>query len=303
MAIPDYQACMLPLLRNAEDGTEHLFSSTIIEISDHFNLTQQERVALLPSGAEEIIKNRLGWARWHLKIAGLIQNGKRGYYQITQRGQELLAENPADITIKLLRRYPEFVQAINGPRQEGNVIAQPEEHPINMTPQESLEYGYQKLTENLVSDILENIKLCSPSFFEHLVVELLVKMGYGGSMREAASIVGKSGDAGIDGIIKEDKLGLDAIYIQAKRWDSVVGRPEIQKFAGALLGQKAKKGIFITTSTFTKEAWEFPKNIEAKIVLIDGEKLAELMTENKLGVSIVSTYEIHKVDTDYFVEE
>ena len=216
---------------------------------------------------------------------------------------ELLKTNPVAISSKLLQQYEEFNEFQNKPSQKPALPDPTEDHPTYSTPEEALDYGYQKLTESLSDEILEKIMKCPPSFFERLVVELLVKMGYGGTLKEAASIVGKSGDGGIDGIIKEDKLGLDAIYIQAKRWESVVGRPEIQKFAGALMGQKAKKGIFITTSNFTKDANEYAKGIEAKIVLIDGAKLTSLMIENDLGVDTVLTYQIKKVDLDYFEEE
>ena len=203
---------------------------------------------------------------------------------------------------KFLHQYDEFNQF----QKKTKIKHTQEDFEPNQTtyptPEEALEYGFQKLTENLSEEILSKIMSCSPTFFERLVIELLVKMGYGGSLKEAANIVGKSGDAGIDGIIKEDKLGLDAIYIQAKRWDSVVGRPEIQKFVGALDGQKARKGIFITTSGFSKEAIEYAKNTTVKVVLVDGERLAELMIENNLGVSTAMTYEIKKVDSDYFDE-
>jgi len=302
MAIPDYQSCMLPLLTYASDNFEHKFSDAVEALSIQLQLTKEECEELLPSGTQRVIANRIGWARTYLKKAGLLSDPKRSYFQITQHGKDLLQTRPVSITTKDLYQYDEF----NAFREKSNHKDENEPHTndstLFSTPEEALEYGYQKLTENLADEILENMMTCSPTFFERLVVELLVKMGYGGSLKEAASIVGKSGDEGIDGIIKEDKLGLDAIYIQAKRWGSVVGRPEIQKFAGALLGQKARKGIFITTSSFTKEATEYVKSIEAKIVLIDGDKLTKYMIENNLGISVVTTYEIKRVDSDYFEE-
>ncbi len=303
MSIPDYQTCMLPLLKFASDGKAHRLTDAIESLSSFFNLTTDEREAVLPSGTQFIMANRVGWARTYLKKAGLISDPKRGLFQITERGQALLRSNPLEINTKFLQQYEEFNDFRNKTRAK-SIQEEPEtEHPTYSTPQEALEFGYLKLTENLSDELLEEIMTCSPNFFERLVVELLVKMGYGGSLKEAASIVGKSGDAGIDGIIKEDKLGLDAIYIQAKRWDSVVGRPEIQKFVGALDGQKARKGIFITTSSFTKEAVEYAKNTTVKVVLVDGDRLANLMIENCLGVSTTQTYEIKKVDTDYFEED
>ncbi len=302
MPIPDYQACMLPLLKYAGDGEVHRFKEAVEAVSDSFNLSEEERNELLPSGTQFLIANRVGWARTYLKKAGLLSDPKRGYMQITDSGNDLLQSIPDSITTKYLERYESFQEFRNKSNVKSNDSLTDDSEQYT-TPQEALEYGYQKLMESLSDDLLDSIKSCSPAFFERVVVELLVKMGYGGSLREAAQVVGKSGDAGIDGIIKEDKLGLDTIYIQAKRWDGVVGRPEIQKFAGALLGQKARKGIFVITSYFSKEAIEYASNLETKIVLIDGIKLTELMIETGLGVSTVDTFLIKRVDTDYFVEE
>lgn len=303
MSIPDYQTCMLPLLQFAGDGEAHKLSDAIQVLATNFKLSQTELEELLPSGTQAVFANRIGWARTYLKKAGLLSDPKRGHFLITDRGKDLLKTSPKEINTKFLRQYEEF----NEFQRKSNSKAVPEEptsgHPSYATPEEALEYGYQKLTENLSDEIHEKIMSCSPAFFERLVVELLVKMGYGGSLKEAASIVGKSGDAGIDGVIKEDKLGLDAIYIQAKRWETVVGRPEIQKFVGALDGQKARKGIFITTSSFTREATEYAKGTTAKVVLIDGERLASLMMENDLGVATIMSYEIKRVDSDYFDDE
>jgi restriction system protein len=304
MSIPDFQSCMLPLLELASDGAEHKVAEAVEKLSDRFKLTAEEREALLPSGTQYIIANRIGWARSHMKKAGLLVDPRRSHFQITDRGRELLAARPKSVGMKDLKKYPEYIEFLNKTNAKESPEYAGEEHAAHSTPEEALEYGYQKLTESLSDEVLEKILSCSPAFFERLVVELLVKMGYGGSLKEAAaSVVGKSGDEGIDGIIKEDKLGLDAIYIQAKRWQNVVGRPEIQKFAGALMGQKAKKGIFITTSGFTKEALEYGRGIDTKIVLIDGEQLAKLMIDYNLGISTVQTYAIKRVDSDYFDEE
>ncbi len=302
MSIPDYQALMLPLLGLAEDGKEHSLSDAIKNLTEYFNLSEDEHSVLLPSGTQTILYSRVGWARTYMKEAGLLEIPKRGCFRITDRGKELLGENPKHINVKLLNRYEEFVsfRSAHKPKTEEKLQ---EEADSFGTPEEALEYGYQKINESLSEDILTNVKSCAPSFFERLVIDLLVKMGYGGSRKEAGEVLGKSGDAGVDGIIKEDKLGLDVIYVQAKRWDNTVGRPEIQKFAGALLGQKARKGIFITTSNYSSDAIEYAQNIENKVILIDGKRLGELMIEYSLGVSAVAAYEIKRIDSDYFIEE
>ena len=298
--IPDYQTCMLPLLKYAADNKEHKLADAVEDLSNQFGLTVEERKELLPSKTQEVIFNRIGWARTYMKKAGLLEDTRRGVFKITERGQAVLGENLERLSTKYLRKFDEFNEFQKkhnekDSKSESDVISE-------ATPEEMLESGYTKLSENLVDDILVNIAKCSPSFFEHLVVDLLVHMGYGGSFSEAAQVVGKSGDEGIDGIIKEDKLGLDTIYIQAKRWKGVVGRPEIQKFAGALLGQKASKGVFITTSSFTKEAEEYASSVDRKVVLIDGQKLASLMIEHNVGISTVRTFEIKRIDSDYFEE-
>jgi restriction system protein len=303
MAIPDYQTLMLPLLKIAADEKEHSLKEALDVLSKEFDLSADELSELLPSGTQTIIYNRIGWARTYMKKAGLLTAPKRGYFQITERGKELLQKNPGKINVKLLNQYDEFI-SFRATHRTKDIEGTPEEKSDEFgTPEEALEYGYQKIVSNLSEEILSAAKECSPLFFEKLVVDLLVHMGYGGSRKEAGEVLGKSGDGGIDGIIKEDKLGLDIIYIQAKRWENVVGRPEIQKFAGALLGQKAKKGIFITTSGFTQEALDYAENLENKVVLIDGERLAQLMIAHNLGVSTVTSYEIKRMDSDYFVED
>ena len=295
MTIPDFQAIMLPLLEYASDGKEYL--------ADVFNLSDEERKELLPSGQQTVFDNRVGWARTHLKKAVLLEYPKRGFFQITERGKDLLIQNPTKINIKFLNQFPEHIEFLNS--KKDNDKSEPEIIEISeTTPQESIEFGYQKIRKELELELLNRVKSCSPDFFERLVVDLLVKMGYGGSRRDAGRAIGKSGDGGIDGIIKEDKLGLDIVYIQAKRWDNtVVGRPEIQKFVGALHGQRARKGVFITTSRFSQEAREYVSIIDSKIVLIDGQELAQLMIDNHVGVSTVSIYEIKKIDSDYFTDE
>ncbi|MDJ0689425.1 MAG: restriction endonuclease [Xenococcaceae cyanobacterium MO_188.B32] len=301
MPIPDYQAIMLPLLKFAGDQQEHSLREATNILADYFKLTEEEKNELLPSGGEERFYNRVGWARTYLKKAELLNYPRRGFFAITPRGIKLLSENPEDINVKVLKQYDEFTQFIEIKNQK-NPEKQSEKETLE-TPEEILESAHQKLQDNLSLEILENIKQCSPHFFESLVVDLLVSMGYGGSRKEAGQALRRSRDEGIDGIIKEDRLGLDIIYIQAKRWENVVGRPEIQKFAGALQGQRARKGIFITTSDFTKDAIEYVSKIETKIILLNGNRLTELMIEHNVGVTPIAKYEVKRIDSDYFIEE
>ena len=304
MAIPTYEECMLPLMKIAEDGKEHLFREATDALINQFNLTEKEKQELLPSGSAFVINNRIGWARTYLTKAGLLLKTKRGYFRISEEGKKLLQKEPAFINTKMLKEYDAFNE-FQTTKEPDNSENNKTEHNIqqSITPHELLESGYLSIKNELADELLSTIKNISPSKFEKLVIDLLVKMGYGGSIKEAATVVGKSGDEGIDGIIKEDKLGLDVIYIQAKKWDSgTIGRPEIQKFAGALLGKKAKKGIFITTSTFTNEAKKYVTDIDAKIILLDGKQLTELMIENNLGVSTQDVYTIKRIDSDYFEE-
>ena len=304
MAIPTYEECMLPLMKIAEDGKEHLFREATDALINQFNLTEKEKQELLPSGSAFVINNRIGWARTYLTKAGLLLKTKRGYFRISEEGKKLLQKKPAFINTKMLKEYDAFNE-FQTTKETDNSENNKTEHNIqqSITPHELLESGYLSIKNELADELLSTIKNISPSKFEKLVIDLLVKMGYGGSIKEAATVVGKSGDEGIDGIIKEDKLGLDVIYIQAKKWDSgTIGRPEIQKFAGALLGKKAKKGIFITTSTFTNEAKKYVTDIDAKIILLDGKQLTELMIENNLGVSTQDVYTIKRIDSDYFEE-
>lgn len=301
MAIPDYQMIMLPLLEHYADGQEHSFRETVDNLAGKFNLTDQEKSELLPSGQQAIFDNRVGWARTYLKKAGLLEAPRRAYNKITVRGLDVLKSKPERIDTKLLSQFEEFnlFKALkHEEKSEETEVAIGDK-----TPQEMFETAYQKIRIELADNLLERIKNCSPAFFERLVVEVIVNMGYGGTRQDAGKAIGKAGDEGIDGIIKEDKLGLDTIYIQAKRWQNIVGRPEIQRFVGALTGQRAKKGLFITTSDFTSEAREYVSKIDVKIVLIDGETLADLMIEHNVGVSTVCTYNLQKIDSDYFIEE
>lgn len=302
MAIPDYQACMLPFLLHLADGKEHTLSDSEESLAVHFKLTPAERAQLLPSGQQGMFRNRIGWARTYLKKAVLLESPKRGVFRITERGLKTLATNPPRIDIKFLEQFPEFIEFREISKPENGSIASKERFPSKTTPEEAIELAHQGLREELAQELLSRILGCSPTFFEQLVVELLVKMGYGGSRRDAGERIGQTGDGGIDGIIKEDRLGLDVIFIQAKRWQGSVGRPEIQKFVGALQGQRAKKGVFITTSFYTAEAVDYASRIDTKVVLIDGKQLAGLMIDFDVGVSAAASYVVKRIDSDYFEE-
>lgn len=284
-----------------------MLKDVVQELAEEFGLTQEERAQLLPSGGTLTYVSRIGWAKTYLKKAGLVTQPKRGMVQISPAGLEVLAKNPETLDSKFLEQFEAFQSFRYGGEplstHKRSLQNQPTQPGLELTPEEVMEGAYVKLVEALADDVLERIKACSSAYFERLVVQLLIKMGYGGSREEAGRAVGKSGDGGIDGIINEDRLGLDAIYLQAKRWDGVVGRPEIMKFVGALAGQRANKGVFITTSWYTQEAKDYAANSQYKVVLIDGVRLADLMIEHDLGVSIATTYQIKRIDSDFFVDE
>lgn len=303
MPIPDYQTLMLPLLRFAADGNDHTTREAVEVLAAEFQLTPAERKELLASGQQATFNNRVGWANSYLKKAGLLESPRRGTLRITARGRQILGDSPARIDVKYLERFPEFIEFRDASRNNRETAtAESVAGAAEKTPEEALELAHQMLRRSLAQDILGRIFSCSPGFFERLVVELLVKMGYGGSRRDAGERIGQSGDGGIDGIIKEDRLGLDTIYLQAKRWQGSVGRPEIQKFVGALQGQRAKKGVFITTSSYTAEAIDYASRIDTKVVLIDGQLLADLMMDFDVGVSVSASYIIKRIDSDYFEE-
>ena len=305
--IPDYQTLMLPLLKLVSNGQAHQYRNLIESMAVQFEVADAERKELLASGNQSIFDNRVGWAKTYLKKAGLIDSPKRATFIITELGRQALAKNPDRIDTKYLRQFPAFLDFLKSSRinNDNDVVETVSIDNYEQTPEELLDKVYQQIRKSLASELLTKIIDLSPTFFERLVVELLVKMGYGGSINDAGKAMGKSGDEGIDGTIKEDKLGLDIIYIQAKRWKpgNVVGRPELQKFVGALAGQGAKKGIFITTSNFTKDARDYIPRNETKIVLIDGEHLAQLMIDYNLGCTSQQTYELKKIDGDYFGED
>lgn len=300
MAIPDYQTCMLPFLSYLADGGEHSLRETEEALAEQLGLTSAERAELLPSGQQGVFKNRIGWARTYLKKAGLIEAPKRAVFKITARGQQVLASKPLRIDSKYLEQWPEFIDFRDFSKDRAEPSKATEPTQSTSTPEEAIEEAYQGLREQLAQELLAKILSCSPSFFEQLVVELLVKMGYGGSRKDAGERIGQTGDGGIDGIIKEDRLGLDTIFIQAKRWQGSVGRPEIQKFVGALQGQRARKGVFITTSYYTVDAIDYASRIDTKVVLIDGKQLAALMMDFDVGVAASAAYVVKRIDSDYF---
>lgn len=306
MSIPDFQSIMLPLLRYSSDGAEHSKREALEAVAGEFELTDNERRDMLPSGRQATFDNRLAWATTYLKQAGLLEATRRGHFRITNRGLAVLKENPLRVDMKLLGRFSEYLEFktrrnLNKSATDVNP-AEGASETSDQTPEEAIESAYQRIRNELAAEILQQIMSCSPAFFERLVVDLLVRMGYGGTRRDAGEALGKSGDGGIDGIIKEDRLGLDVIYLQAKRWEGVVGRPEIQKFVGALQGQRARRGIFLTTSSFSKDAVQYTSMIENKVVLIDGEMLANLMIDHDVGVSSVAAYDVKRVDTDFFLD-
>jgi restriction system protein len=303
MPIPDFQSIMLPVLKIAWDGQEHNQSEVKGVLALQFQLTEAEINEMLPSGRQARFSNRVAWSIVYLRKAGLIKNSRRGIFHITEEGLKLLEKDPSRIDIKLLMQYP-GIQEWHKPsrKSEDNDTAVAEEA-NQQTPEEILEASYQELRRSLAQELLDKTMACSPKFFERLVVHLLVSMGYGGSRKDAGEAIGQSGDGGIDGIIKEDKLGLDVIYIQAKRWSGTVGRPVVQAFAGSLEGQRAKKGILISTSQFSQDAKDYVTRIEKKIILIDGEQLAQYMMDNNVGVAEMVNYSVKRVDLDYFDEE
>lgn len=307
MPVPDYQRFMLPVLQFAGKRPQESIAirAVIAAMAEEFSLTEAEQREMLPSGASTTLGSRVGWACTYMRKAGLLESPQRAQLKITELGLKTLATKPKTINTAFLKQFPEF-QAFQARSKAPTGDATSKETALpDKTPVEMIENGYVSLRAALVAELLQRLKECTPSFFERLVVELVVKMGYGGSRADAGKAIGKAGDGGIDGIIKEDRLGLDAIYMQAKRWtDKPVGRPDVQRFQGALSGHGAIKGIFITTSTFTKEAIEYVAALRnSKIVLIDGEELAELMIEHSIGVATAAVYEVKRVDSDYFSEE
>ena len=295
---------MLPLLELLADGEERTSRELVEALALRFGLTDDERNELLPSGKQERFLNRASWARSYLKRALLVENTGRGRFRITSRGVEVLQSRPERIDIKYLMRFPELAESRSRQNNRHSEDAAADDaDEVAQTPEEMLEAGYQSLRRELARELLQRVKSVSPRFFERLVVDLLVAMGYGGSRKDAGQAVGQSGDGGIDGIIKEDRLGLDVVYVQAKRWDGTVGRPVVQAFAGSLEGQRARKGVLITTSQFSQDAREYVSRIEKRIVLIDGEQLAQFMIDHGIGVAEVVSYTVKRIDADYFDQD
>jgi restriction system protein len=304
MPIPDFQSLMRPLLEAHADGKEHLNRDLVAQLGEQFGLTEEERREILPSGGARLFDNRIGWAKSHITQAGLLISPRRAISVITDRGREALRIHPERIDLRVLNGfevYREFRNRRKNVEDDGSDTTETEIEAAQ-TPEELLENAYLQVRRQIETDLLSQIKSSPPEFLERVVVDLVVRMGYGGSRKDAGEALGRSGDEGIDGIIKEDPLGLDIIYLQAKRWEGTVGRPEIQKFAGALQGQRARKGIFITTSSFSSDALEYTSRIETKIILIDGPRLAKLMFDHGVGVATASNYEVKRIDSDYFTD-
>ena len=301
MPVPDYQSLMLPVLQAVSDGKVHKVADIHEAVAQSQSLSDDDLSELLPSGKQTTFVNRATWAMTYMKQAGLLKRPKRAHYEITDRGRDALASGLDRITVKYLSQYPEFLDFKNRTHPKATNAAASETSAVSdMTPSDMIEAGYQTLRAELGLQLLDQVMACSPEFFERLVVDLLVAMGYGGSRLDAGKAVGKSGDGGIDGVIKEDRLGLDTVCIQAKRWENVVGSDRVQAFAGSLEGAKASKGVIITTSHFSPAAKAYVEKIAKRIVLIDGPRLAELMMDFGIGVTEEDTYAVKKLDADYF---
>jgi restriction system protein len=298
VAIPKYSEFFRSLLQYAGDAQEHTLSDAYAHLAKIHRLTAHDLEEILPSGRQSTFENRVSWALTYLKKAGLMESPRRGRFRITSNGLQLIQTNPPAITLDDLRKCPGFAQF------EGSGLSRTEPDPPEQpeTPEENLEASYQAIRRSLAQELLDRLKQSSPRFFERAVVDLLLSMGYGGSRADAGQAVGRTRDEGIDGVIKEDRLGLDAIYIQAKRWDGVVGRPVVQSFVGSLDGQKSQKGVLITTSWFSDEALDYVTKIGKRVVLIDGEQLSNLMIDHGVGVTEIANYTLKKLDTDYFDE-
>lgn len=303
MAVPDFQSLMRPVLMVLDNGTERSIKSIRADLAEHFDLTPQleERI---PSGRAKTFQNRIGWATTYLLRTGLVERPNRGSYRISERGREIVERHPDRVDLKVLAQFQEFhdfrQSAPKAPEGEvGNGHAEADDQ----TPEERVDSAYRELRSALVAELLDRVHDQSPEFFEQLVLDVLRAMGYGGRNGDSSTRLGNSGDEGVDGVIREDELGLDLIYVQAKKWQNVVGRPEIQKFYGALHGQHASKGIFITTSTYSKEALQYAEGVSPRIILIEGRELARLMIDYGVGVTIMKAYDLKRVDLDYFVTD
>lgn len=307
MPIPDYQTLMLPVLAIAADGEIRVPQAAKL-LADRLGLTEAEREEMLPSGKQRLLHNRVHWAKFYMAKAGLIKSPKRGVFVATPAGQALLATKPQRIDVETLKDYPafaEFYGQTGTSSQPDQIAATVAATNSDATPEEQIDAAHAILTAAIKADLLQRVMEQSPSFFERLIVELLVEMGYGGSHEDAARQLGKSGDGGIDGVIDEDRLGLDRIYVQAKRYaaGSAVGRPEVQGFVGSLVGLGASKGVYVTTSAFSRQAVDYAKGLQQRVILIDGPRLTELMTEFGVGVRTARVIEVKRLDEDFFADE
>lgn len=285
------------------DGQEHGVAELRADLAEHFSLSNEELETQIPSGRAKRFANRVGWAVTYLYRTGLIERTKRSVYRITERGRKVLAQHPERIDLKVLAQFREFHEFRGKSADEETGKPEPtesEDRGLDATPEEQIDSAYRLLRKALAAEVLDRVREQSPAFFEQLVLDVLRAVGYGGVHEDAATRLGQSGDEGVDGVIREDELGLDLIYVQAKRWQNPVGRPEIQKFFGALHGQRASKGVFITTSSFTSDALSYARNVTPRVILVDGGELARLMIDYGVGVANTRTYEIKRVDLDYF---
>ncbi|MFK4647944.1 restriction system protein [Bradyrhizobium ottawaense] len=305
MSIPDYQTLMLSVLRLAAEGEKRV-ADVEGPIADEFQLSEEERQELLPSGRQRLLANRIHWAKFYMSKAGLVASPRRGRFIASEAGRQLLASNPTRIDVNTLLQVPSFREFYEADRSSASTERVEAEAPKEVrTPEEDIDAAYRTVTSALRADLLERIAQNTPDFFEQLIVDLLVAMGYGGSHMSAATQLGRSGDGGVDGVINEDRLGLDRVYVQAKRYapTSAVGRPDIQAFVGSLVGLGATKGVFVTTSTYSSQAREFVRHLTQRVILIDGQELADLMIEHGVGVRTSRTIEFKRLDEDFFSEE
>ena len=301
MPIPDYQVLMLPLLEGLADGQERSIRELDELLAVRLGLTQEDQNQMLPSGQSTVFRNRVGWAKTYLKNAGLIDNPTRGRVRISTAGKEVLARKPTSIDNRFLEQFDGYQKFIGKIIDDGSVKPLPDTTlpPVAVTPREQFETSFESLQKALAEELLGRLQESSPEFFEHIVVKLLQAMGYG-----EGRVTNYSHDGGIDGVINEDKLGLDVVCIQAKRWQGTVSRPTVQAFVGSMDMIRAKKGVVITTANFSRDAIEFIDRIEGKrVVLINGQRLAQLMIDYDVGVSTIGTYKLKEVSNDFFEEE
>lgn len=304
MSIPDFQTLMLPLMQQLADGSDRSMKELFEALAIHFKLTEQELKELLPSGQQTVFRNRVAWAKAHLKMAGIVENPTRGRVKLSARGKQVLDQNPRLINLRFLKQYDEYNEAVRGSTVKSSELEETSsgDGQTTTTPLEQMESAFAKLQAAVVDELMDRLGRVSPEFFEHVVVRLLQAMGYGVGI-ESGEVTSYVRDGGIDGVIREDKLGLDVVCIQAKRWQGTVGRPAVQAFVGSMDLIRAKKGVILTTGRFSEDATTFVDRIEGKrVVLIDGKRLAELMIEHNIGVITKSVYKLKEVSGDFFEE-